>query len=112
MLFELEVDLDQTFGSKWFLRHLSRLGLSITPDEVTLYRQSVLEASTTLSATLRNGAFIQWSADNVDHNLATLDGKGTFYAMEIVTAVNASGTFSKLTQITRLKKKLVEISTM
>ena len=46
LLFGRGVDLDQTFDSKWLLRHLSRFGLSITPDEVTLYQQSVLEAST------------------------------------------------------------------
>ena len=93
-LFRLGVDLDQTFVSKWLLRHLSRLGLSITPDEVTLYRQYVLDASTTLSTTLQYGAFIQCSADNVNHNLATLDGKGTFHRMEIVAAVIPSGSFS------------------
>ena len=28
--------------------------------------------------------FTQWVADNVDHNLRTLDGTGTFYGMNIV----------------------------
>ena len=30
------------------------------------------------------GAFTQWVADNVDHNLATLDGQGTFHGMGII----------------------------
>lgn len=30
------------------------------------------------------GAFIQWIADNVDHNLITLDGQGTFHGMGII----------------------------
>ena len=60
LLFGVGVDLDQTFGSKWLLRHLPRLGLPITLDEVT-HQQSILEASTTLSATLQDFAFIQWS---------------------------------------------------
>ena len=38
LLFGLRVDLDQTSGSKGLLRHLSRLGLSISPEEVTFYR--------------------------------------------------------------------------
>ena len=105
LLFGLVVDLDRAFGSKGLLRHLSRLGLLITPDEVTLYRQSVLEASIALSTTLQNGAFIQWSTDNVDHNLATLGGKGTFHGMGILAAVIPFGSFSQLTQITRLKEK-------
>ena len=79
--------------------------MSTTPEKVTLYRQYVLEASTTLSTILQNGAFIQWSVDNVDHNLGTLDGKGTFYGMGIVVVVLPSGCFSQLIQITKLKKK-------
>ena len=105
LLFGLGVDLDQTFGSKSLFTHLSGLGLSITPDEVTLYRQFVPEDSTILSTSLQNGAFIQWSVDNVDDNLATLDGKGMFHGIGIVVAVTSSVSFSQLTQITRLKKK-------
>ena len=94
LLFGLGVDLDQALGSKWFLRHLSKLCLSITPDEVTLYQQSVLEASITLSATPQNSAFTQWSTDTVEYNLATFDGKETFHRMRIVAAVTSSGSFS------------------
>ena len=97
LLFGLRVDLDQTSGSKWLLKHLSRLGLSISPEEVTLYRQSVLGTSTTLSTTLQNVPFIQWSTNNVDDNLATLDGKRTFHGMGIVAAVTPSGSFSQFT---------------
>ena len=105
LLFDLGVDLDQTIGSKWLVRHLSRLGFSITPDEVTLYRQSVLEADTETPTTLSNGAFIQWSADNVDHNLATLDGNNTFHGMGIVASVTPTSSFNKLTDMKRLKRK-------
>ena len=87
LLFGLRVDLDQTSGSKWLL----------SPEEVTLYRQSVLGTSTTLSTTLQNVPFIQWSTNNVDDNLATLDGKRTFHGMGIVAAVTPSGSFSQFT---------------
>jgi hypothetical protein len=30
------------------------------------------------------GSFTQWVADNVDHNISTLDGKGTFHGMGII----------------------------
>ena len=49
--------------------------------------------------------YIQWSTDNVDHNLAILDGKETFHGIGILVAVTPSGSFSQLTQITRLKKE-------
>ena len=44
----------------------------------------------------KNGAFIQWSADNVDNNLAILYGKGTFHGLGIVAVVTPSGSFSQL----------------
>ena len=52
--------------------------MSITPDEVTFYRQSVLEASTRLS--LENVVF-----------LVTLDGKGASHRMGIVAAMTLDG---------------------
>ncbi len=30
------------------------------------------------------GTFTQWVADNVDHNIATVDGRGTFHGMGII----------------------------
>ena len=34
---------------------------------------------------LREDAFVQYSADNVDHNTCTIDGKGTFHGMGIIS---------------------------
>ncbi|CAC5381252.1 unnamed protein product [Mytilus coruscus] len=34
-----------------------------------------------------NGTFVQFIADNVDHNLLTLDGHGTFHGMGMIAAV-------------------------
>ena len=77
ILFGLGVEVDHVFGSKWFLNHLARLGFSITSDEVKLYKQSVLLSSSNLIdlPNYSNCSFAQWSADNVDHNTATLDEK-------------------------------------
>ena len=36
------------------------------------------------------GSFVQWIADNVDHNSRTIDGKNTFHGMGIVTSVTPS----------------------
>ena len=71
------MELDRVIGSKWFLDHLARLGFSVTSDEVKLYKQSVLSSSSNLIdfSNYSNCSFAQWSADNVDHNTATLDGK-------------------------------------
>ena len=33
------------------------------------------------------GSCIQYVADNVDHNICTLDGHGTFHGMGIIAAI-------------------------
>ena len=65
---------------------MSRLGFSITYDEVTRYKQSVIqhESLDSLLAEYFPGTFTQWVADNVDHNVATLDGLGTFHGMGMI----------------------------
>ena len=38
------------------------------------------------------GSFCQWSADNVDHNISSIDGKGSLHDMGII--VSSSNSFS------------------
>ena len=105
LLFALGVDLDQSIGSRWLVSYLSKLGASIAEGEVRLYRQSFLKSDTEPLTTLPNNSFVQWSADNVDHNLATLDGKGTFHGMGIIASVTPSGNIEQLKDVKRLKKR-------
>ena len=73
------------FGSKWLINELARLGFSITYDKVVRYKQSVIQSETleNLLTEYPPDTFTQWAADNVDHNVATLDGQGTFHGMGI-----------------------------
>jgi len=80
--FSIGVQLDKEFGSKWLVNHLAKLGLSISPGEVLRYKQSAI--SHTFEQKDQPN-FCQWTADNVDHNLVTLTGKGTFHGMGIVS---------------------------
>ena len=86
ILFVLGVEFDHVFGSKWLITQLSRLGFSISYDEVVKYKQSVIHNNNldNLLTEYLPGAFTQWVGDNVDHNLATLDGQGTFHGMGII----------------------------
>ena len=84
--FGLGVQVEKSFGSKWLVNHLSKLGFSITAEEVLRYKQSVIEnmdveLSEQMQAVDEESVFVQWVADNVDHNTATLSGKGTFHGM-------------------------------
>ena len=89
---------------------MNRLGFSVTNDEVTRYKKSVMENEDVgkLISMYFPGLFIQWSADNVDHNVRTLDGKGTLHAMGIVcsaTSMRRSVGYSKMRPIQRQKIK-------
>ena len=92
ILFGLAVELDHVFGSNWLITKLSRLGFCLWWEEVARYKQSVVEnenVANYLSEYLP-GAFTQWSADNVDHNIRTLDGKGTFHVMVLVSSTTGT----------------------
>ena len=86
ILFGLGVDCDHAFGSKWLINDLNRLGFSVSVDEVTCFKQSVLENEniSEIINTYIPGSFTQWSADNVDHNVNTLDGTGSLHGMGII----------------------------
>ena len=55
---------------------LSKLGFSVSYQEVRRYKQSVVENDDSLNSMVSaQPEFAQWVADNIDHNTATLDGK-------------------------------------
>ncbi len=43
-LFGLGVEMYHVFGSRWLVNELSRLGFSISYDEVNRYKQSVIQS--------------------------------------------------------------------
>ena len=91
--FAIGISLDKSFASKWVLRMLSRLGISIGDMEVTRFKESLVFIKQTQPEEERDGlnnSFVQWVGDNVDHNLATLTGKGTFHGMGIISVRNGT----------------------
>ena len=89
ILFGLGVEMDHVIGSKWAITELNKLGFSVSYDEITRFKQNVVHSTNIEDAILSShsgGSFTQWIADNVDHNIATLDGKQTFHGMGIVCA--------------------------
>ena len=79
--FDLAVELGHVFGSRWLLDELYQLGFSSSYTEVTRFKLSVMvmEDATHTGVVLLPGTFSQNIADNVDHNLCTLDAKNTFH---------------------------------
>ena len=92
IMFGLGVQLDHVFGSKWLLSQLNRLGFCASSHSVNCYKQAVVQ-NEDVSDIISNyipGSFTQWSADNVDHNVRSLDGHGTLHAMGIVASTTSS----------------------
>ena len=80
--FGVGVAMEANFGSCLLLDTLYQYGLSISADEVTRYRQasSVNPDSDNIGSN-GNHSLVQWVGDNIDHNLSTLTGSGTFHRM-------------------------------
>jgi len=85
VLFGVGVSLDHVLASKWLLVTLSRLGFSISHEEVNRYKQSVVQIPDIDLPLEFPLSFTQWSADNVDHNVMTLNGLGVFHGMGIIS---------------------------
>ena len=83
----LGVDVHHLSASKYLVEHLKKLGFCLSYAEVKRYEQSAaLSHGTDLEGVATNSC-IQFVADNVDHNIRTLDGTGTFHGMGMAAAV-------------------------
>ena len=85
LLFGLGVELDHIFGSKWLINKLFGLGYSISYDGVAGFKQNSIVSSNFEDVLPKYpGSVTQWVADNVYHNICTLDGKNTFHDMGVI----------------------------
>ena len=105
ILLGIGIDVDHVLGSRWLLDYLSRFGFSVTYDEIKRFKQSVLKNDST-EVRIDEGAFAQWSADNVDHNIRTLNGKGCLHAMGIICSITSKSSTSMF-QTQALKREKV-----
>lgn len=85
VLYGIGVSVDHVLGSKWLLNFLARCGFSVSYDEVVRYKQSVVQCDVDQSPAAFPASFTQWSGDNVDHNVNTLDGLGSLHGMGIIS---------------------------
>ena len=87
ILLALSASVNNTFGSKWLLEVLHTLGFSSGYNEVVRHKQSVVSQQNLDSFAMFPfpGHFTQWVADNVDHNIVTLNGEGTFHGMGLIS---------------------------
>ncbi|XP_053404320.1 uncharacterized protein LOC128558588 [Mercenaria mercenaria] len=80
----LGVQLHHQFGSRILIETLNSLGFCSSYQEVQKYEKCA--AYTQGNAVDRNNVeqYVQFVADNIDHNTATIDGHNTFHGMGII----------------------------
>jgi len=80
------LDLDLQHSSETLLDKMSCLGVCVSYEETNWYKQSTMLFESTGSA-LEDCfllSFTHWAGHNVDHNIGTLDGCGTFHGTYIL----------------------------
>lgn len=83
----LGVEIHHLTGSKYLVDHLNKLGFSSSYAEVKRYEQSAAMTQGISIQGLTPTSCVQFVADNVDHNIQTVDGTGTFHGMGMIAAV-------------------------
>ncbi len=75
------------FASKFLIDSLNSHGFCASYTEVKKFEMCARESQGTDIPGITPGHFVQYVADNVDHNVRTLDGYNTFHGMGIIVAV-------------------------
>ena len=89
--FGLGVQMYHHFGSRFLIDTLHGHGFCPGYSVVKGFSRSAAVVQGTDLYSFAPGQFIQYSADNADHNTRTLDGKGTFHGMGIIAASTPGG---------------------
>lgn len=82
----LAIQLHHSFASHFLIDTLHHHGFCLSYQEVKTFNQkAALNQGTDIPS--YNGEFVQHAADNVDHNIRTLDGDDAFHGMGMVAVV-------------------------
>ena len=78
--------MNHMFGSRCLIDELFRLGFSVLYNEVNRFRQAVVQSESIeqLLPETFPASFSKWMAVNMDHNLASIDGGGSFRGMGVM----------------------------
>jgi len=81
----LGLQMHHQFSSRFLIDTLFQLGLCSSYGEVQKFEINAAASNSTLFKNYFPGQFMQFVADNVDHNSRTLDGLNTFHGMGIIS---------------------------
>lgn len=106
----LGVQMHRHFASRFLIDSLHTHGFCSSYSEVHMFEKCSAATRGTDIPGLTEGHFVQYVADNVDHNLCTIDGKGTFHGMGIIACITPSVTSAtKVPRINVTMKDLEEV---
>ena len=104
---ELGVQLHEHFGSRFLIDSLNKHGFASSYNEVLRFEQCAAVCQGTHIPGLSGSSpdlshFMQFTADNTDHNIRTLDGRNTFHGIGIIASVTPK--VSETFHVPRLKE--------
>jgi hypothetical protein len=103
----LAVQMHHTFGSRFLIDSLNSCGFSSSYSEVKKYELNAAITQKTDIPEALTSSHLQYIADNVDHNIRTIDGHGTFHGMGIVASVTPG--FKRNSTVPRVNVDIEEL---
>jgi len=90
-----KTNLDGIWMNRFLFDSLHQHGFCSSYKEVQMFERSasVTQHNTAFAS---EGQFVQYVADNVDHNIRTLDGLGTFHGMGMIATLTPGKTISSM----------------
>ena len=106
----LAIQMHHHFRSKFLIDILSAMGYCSSYSEVQSFEEN---AASSIAPDVLDGLhtpdkMVLFAADNVDHNIVTLDGKGTFHGMGMLAPVTPGNKVAH----TVLRRKLSDLNTI
>ena len=105
----LGVQLHHLYASHFLIDTLHKHGFCCSYNEVHQFEQNAMLSYGT-DIPNHSTQFVQYVADNVDHNIKILDGNNTFHGMEMIATITPAN--NKSNQILRVKVTPKDIATI
>ena len=102
------MQMHHPFGSKFLIDSLNSHGFCSSYTEVKKYEVNAADAQGNEIPCFIPGQFSQFIAENVDHNVRTLDGANTFYGMGIIAVTSPDRKQNR--PVPRIKKTVEELT--
>ena len=99
--------MHRTFGSRFLIDTLSHLGFCTSYSEVRKFEFNAAVFHGIDLPETTDKHTVQFVADNVDHNAATIDGQNTFHGMGMIAVVTPG--VSKRKKIPRKKVTMQDV---